>query len=184
MYIIEITFAFLMLILGNGCNKNEPLPPNNKPDSKEIAFSNPVFTPTFADPTILFNSDDDYYYAFGTQDYWGSSDHLVPVIRSRDLVLWTFIGDAFTERLIWNPKAFIWAPEVFKWDNKIFMFYSASVWGDSNPGIGQAWALKPSDNFTDLGKLFNSDDIGVQNSIDPCFFHDETTNKIYLLSRH
>jgi arabinan endo-1,5-alpha-L-arabinosidase len=54
-----------------------------------------------------------------------------------------------------------------------------SVWGgEQTCGIGIAVSDKPEGPFSDLGKLFRSNEIGVQNSIDP--FYIEEGDKKYL----
>ncbi len=48
------------------------------------------------------------------------------------------------------------------------LYYSMSVWGgELTCGIGCATADKPEGPFTDHGKMFRSNEINVQNSIDP-----------------
>ena len=60
------------------------------------------------------------------------------------------------------------------------MYYSMSVWGGEwTCGIGIATADRPEGPFTDHGKLFRSNEINVQNSIDP--FYIEDNGKKYLL---
>ena len=52
-----------------------------------------------------------------------------------------------------------------------------SVWGgEQTCGIGVATANSPQGPFTDHGKMFRSNEIGVQNSIDPvsCSMRGET----------
>lgn len=59
------------------------------------------------------------------------------------------------------------------------MYYSMSRWGGEwTCGIGVAVAQKPEGPFTDCGMLFRSNEIGVQNSIDP--FYIEEQGKKYL----
>jgi hypothetical protein len=41
--------------------------------------------------------------------------HIIPTARSRDLVHWTYVGDAFTESTLpgWAaPDAALWAPDI------------------------------------------------------------------------
>ena len=48
-----------------------------------------------------------------------------------------------------------------------------SVWGgELTCGIGCATADKPEGPFTDHGKMFRSNEINVQNSIDPFYIDD------------
>ncbi|HEY4552389.1 MAG TPA: family 43 glycosylhydrolase, partial [Bacillaceae bacterium] len=58
------------------------------------------------------------------------------------------------------------------------------LWGDQNPGIGVAVSDKPEGPFEDKGKLFDSSDIGVGNSIDPMLFVDEGTPYLFWGSFH
>ena len=64
----------------------------------------------------------------------------------------------------------VWAPDVVKIGNSFVMYYALSVWGDPDPGIGVATAPEPWGPWTDQGKLFSSNEIGVNNSIDPAVF--------------
>lgn len=145
-------------------------------------YQNPIFGPTFADPSII-KGDDGYFYAYGTEDDWGDGHgpHLIPIIRSKDLIHWEFYRDAFTEKPVWKEGGGgLWAPDISRHqDGTYYLYYAFSVWGDPNPAIGVATATKPGGPFTDHGPLFTSESIGVDNSIDPQFFQDED-GKSYL----
>lgn len=153
-----------------GCAKEQP-PPD---------YSNPVFQPVFADPSVL-KADDGFYYAYGTEDAWDDGlDHLVSIIRSEDLTHWTFVRDAFDVKPLWKDDGGLWAPDIsVHKDGTYYLYYAFSLWGDPNPGIGVATASRPEGPFTDRGKLFDSDGIGVSNSIDPFYFQDDD-GKSYL----
>ncbi len=132
-------------------------------------YTNPVATPVAADPSVVRGADG-AYYLFATQDDWadGGGDHLVPIFRSQDLVSWTSVGDAFNEAPGWKEDGFLWAPDVSRRGDRYWLYYSYSTWGDENPCIGRATADQPAGPWTDLGRpVFCSDDIGVENSIDP-----------------
>ena len=137
-------------------------------------FTNPVFEPVMADPSII-RAEDGYFYAYATEDFWDydSGTHLVPIIKSKDLVEWEFVGDAFEEKPDWLGFKGIWAPDIQYFNDQYYLYYSLSVWGDSNPGIGVATATSPEGPFTDQGKVFTSDEIGVDNSIDPFVYIEE-----------
>ncbi|MEQ9443175.1 MAG: family 43 glycosylhydrolase [Cyclobacteriaceae bacterium] len=147
-------------------------------NNQEGLFTNPVFEPVLADPTII--SANGYFYAFGTEDNWGSEGgyHLVPVIRSSDLIHWDFVADAFQTKPDWKSKGGIWAPDVTPVGDQYYMYYSFSTWGDPNPGIGLAIAQNPEGPYFDQGKVFLSEEIDVANSIDP--FYWEEDNQKYL----
>ncbi|HEY6913857.1 MAG TPA: family 43 glycosylhydrolase, partial [Paludibacter sp.] len=137
---------------------------------KQGTYKNPVFEPDFADPTII-KAADGWFYGYATENTWTDGvHHLVPVIKSKNLTQWQYVSDAFKVRPSWKKAGGIWAPDVTVANGKYYMFYSYSTWGDSNPGIGLAIAGKPEGPFADQGKLFDSESIGVSNSIDPYLF--------------
>jgi len=142
-------------------------------------FENPVFEPTLADPSVIRHSGEDgeAFYAYGTEDNWyGESDRHgaesiqhVPIVRSTNLVDWEHVGQAFESKPDWKDSGGIWAPDIAEYDGEYRIYYAYSEWGDDNPGIGVATADHPSGPFEDQGKLFDSNEIGVPNSIDPFF---------------
>ncbi|MCL6547593.1 MAG: family 43 glycosylhydrolase [Alicyclobacillus sp.] len=143
-----------------------------------VPYRNPVFQPTFADPSVI-RAPDGEFYAYATEDDWGNGiPHLVPVIRSRDLVHWKLVGDAFRTVPAWHEGG-IWAPDVHAFRGKYYMYYAMSTWGDLNPGIGVATANTPAGPFVDHGKLFTSDEIHVANAIDPDLVVDHGTPYLF-----
>jgi beta-xylosidase len=141
-------------------------------------YQNPVFEPDVADPSVI-RGGDGWFYAYGTENTWTDGiHHLVPVIKSKNLVQWQFVKDAFTTRPTWKSAGGIWAPDVTYMNGRYYMFYSVSTWGDTNPGIGLAISNYPYGPFTDQGKIFDSSSIGVSNSIDPNFFQTGTGDSI------
>jgi len=168
------TFTFVaatLLLLIMGCSKTV----------QPAGYRNPVFKPVFADPSII-KAKDGLYYAYGTEDTWDDGiNHLIPVIRSSDLRNWEFVRDAFDVKPAWKSDGGLWAPDISVHRNgRYYLYYSFSLWGDPNPGIGVATADKPEGPFADHGKLFDSDEIGVSNSIDP-FYYEDDDGKAYLL---
>ena len=151
-------------------------------NSAQTEYNNPVYEPVFADPCII--EHEGRYYAYATEDYgeWKPSDdpleyvsnkQIVPILESDDLVHWYFKNAAFTalKKPSWGTMgANVWAPDVVKIGNSFVMYYALSVWGDPAPGIGVATAPEPWGPWTDQGKLFSSNEIGVNNSIDPAVF--------------
>lgn len=144
-----------------------------------LRYKNPIFEPVLADPTVVKVGDE--FYAYGTEDNWGEQGgyHLVPVIKSKDLVHWEVVGNSMAKKPDWKERGGIWAPDVTEVDDQFYMYYSFSTWGDQNPGIGLAIADKPEGPFIDQGKVFDSEEIGVSNSIDP--FYMENDGKKYLM---
>lgn len=149
--------------------------------SNDIAFvynsyTNPVFKPILADPTVFKDPVSGNFYAYGTENYWSTDakTHIVAIIKSKDLVHWEYVADAFTpaSKPSWKVGSNIWAPDIAYVNGKYHLYYAFSYWADPNPGIGLAIADKPEGPFIDQGKLFLSSDINVQNSIDPCYYED------------
>ncbi len=144
-------------------------------------YSNPVFEPILADPTVVRDPKSKMFYAYGTADNWGDGkgQRLVSILQSTDLVSWTWIGTAFPTKPSWKVEGGIWAPDVVQLNGKYIMYYAYSTWGDPNPGIGVALADRPEGPFTDQGKLFDSKEIDVPNSIDPYFFTENGQNYLF-----
>jgi arabinan endo-1,5-alpha-L-arabinosidase len=93
-------------------------------------------------------------------------------------VHWDYVKEAFLSKPAWKEKGGIWAPDVVKVNGRYHMYYAYSTWGDVNPGVGLAVADSPAGPFVDQGKLFNSQDVEVPNSIDP--FYLEADGKKYV----
>ena len=54
-------------------------------------FTNPVSSVSLPDPSVI-RGNDGFFYLYATQDIG-----LVPIMRSRDLITWEHIGNAFTQ---------------------------------------------------------------------------------------
>jgi len=117
-----------------------------------------------ADPTVLSAKDtgDGYWYAYCTTDPLNNADktggnfnfHLIPMLRSADLVNWTYMGDAFSAKPSWvASNAGLWAPEVQHFNGQYYLYYTAS--DTSLPGggsaIGVATSSSPLGPWTDSG---------------------------------
>ena len=137
--------------------------------SKSKTYQNPVINRSMPDPTII-QAKDGTFYLYATEDIRN-----VPIYKSDNLVDWTFVGTAFTNetRPTFEPRGGIWAPDINLIGDKYVLYYSMSVWGGEDTcGIGVAVADKPEGPFTDKGKLFRSNEIGVTNSIDQFYIED------------
>jgi arabinan endo-1,5-alpha-L-arabinosidase len=144
-------------------------------------YNNPVFTSAMADPTVIQDPKSKLFYSYGTEDNWqdGKGEKLIPILESKDLIHWRYVGDAFMNKPNWKQEGYLWAPDVEYIGNKYFLYYAYSTWGDPNPGIGLAISDVPQGPFLDYGKLFDSNDIGVPNSIDPCYYADSNGNYLF-----
>lgn len=151
-------------------------PPDDPQTDDPTVYANPVVPRSLPDPTII-RSGDGWFYLYATEDIRNT-----PIYRSADLVEWEFRGTAFTNdtRPDFEPKGGLWAPDINHINGKYVLYYSMSVWGGEwTCGIGVATADSPEGPFTDQGKLFRSNEIGVQNSIDPFFITEDGRNYLF-----
>ncbi len=142
----------------------------------QTQYSNPVINESLPDPTVI-KAEDGYFYLYATENIRN-----VPIYRSNDLVNWRYMGTAFNEqsRPKMVPNGRVWAPDINYINGQYVMYYSKSTWGGEwECGIGVATANRPQGPFKDVGKLFISSEIGVQNSIDP-FYIEEPDGSKYL----
>ena len=133
-------------------------------------YTNPVYGSDFPDPTVQRALDGMFYsYATGCK-----------CKRSSDLVKWSDVSGVIS-RPTWNDSTkadgsrdnySLWAADVNYVDGKYICYYASALWGNgSRTGIGVAVGDTPT-KFTDKGKLFRSTEIGVKNSIDPCYVEE------------
>ncbi len=106
-----------------------------------------------ADPSIIYSPSDGYWYMYCTTDPLNGEDrtdgnlnfHLIPILRSSDLVNWTYMGDAFSARPGWvADDAGLWAPEIKFFNGQYYLYYAAA-WTDL-PGGGSAIGVATSDS--------------------------------------
>ncbi len=166
-------FAIAAFLITLFCFTNEVHAQHPK---QKATYKNPVWEYDFPDPNLV-KAADGYFYAYSTQADWTKRNlggpFIIPILRSKNLVEWKYVGDALKNKPSWKEEGGIWAPDVSLYKGKYLMYYSFSTWGDPNPGIGVAVADKPEGPFKDYGKLFFSQEIGVRNSIDAYFFEDK-----------
>ncbi len=119
---------------------------------------------TFADPAII-QAKDGFYYAYGTKDprYDEDEFHVIPIVRSNDLINWTYVGDAFPNGNppSADPAAGIFAPDIRYMNDQYYLYYSITniagdTGGETGPGgddsaIGVATSPNPTGPFTDRG---------------------------------
>ena len=80
--------------------------------------------------------------------------HLLPTWRSKDLVHWSYAGDAFAQRPAWlADDAGMWAPEVVRRGGRYLLYYTASETDLPGKGsaIGVATGSSPVGPWTDSG---------------------------------
>ena len=194
--IAVIAFA---VVLGS-CESFPWMPNNNNTTTvttttKPVAQNNNYENPTYpivngeekltyqADPYIVRDDDGTFYmYCTQTDVYTPNiSFKRGPIWKSVDMQSWEYVGDVFANYTpTWGTAgAGVWAPTVIKIGDQWCFYYSLSTGGDTNPGIGLATSPTPYGPWTHHGKLFNSEEIGVTNSIDPHVLIDE--GRVYMV---
>lgn len=169
MYMKKKLLALSVMCCLAACSSSSATNEDNPEKQPKNVYRNPVIDYSLPDPSVI-KADDGYYYLYATEDIRN-----LPIHRSRNLVDWEYLGTAFTDRTRpdFEEKGGLWAPDINKIGDKYVLYYSMSVWGGEwTCGIGCATADKPQGPFTDHGKMFRSNEIDVQNSIDPFYIED------------
>ena len=136
-------------------------------------YTNPVIDQDAPDPTVMRAKDGNFYlYATGAK-----------IFKSLDMVHWMNVGNCFTTQgrpSFVHGVRYIWAPDINIINNQYVLYFALSKWGgEDSCGIGAAYAKTPTGPFTCIngnGKLFQSFEIGVHNSIDPFYINDNGHN--------
>ena len=165
---------------------------NEDPGDVNNSYSNPVKfyredgTTEFvgvADPFCL-RADNGLYYLYCTQldctrgEYGYGLDYS-PIFESANLTEWHWVGSAFIgheEYAEWNNhEKGVWAPTVCKIGDTYNLYYTLGAGGyySDYTGIGVCTSPTPYGPWTHYGKLFDSGEIGVRNSIDPFVFVED-----------
>lgn len=162
-------FIISALCCLTACSSSSSKAEDDPVDQPKNVYYNPVINYSLPDPSVI-KGEDGYFYLYATENIRN-----LPIHRSKNLVDWEYVGTAFTNdtRPDFEPKGGLWAPDINKIGDKYVLYYSMSVWGGEwTCGIGCATADKPKGPFKDHGKMFRSNEINVQNSIDPFYMED------------
>ncbi|NIK59796.1 family 43 glycosylhydrolase [Kribbella shirazensis] len=137
----------------------------------------------------LIRAKDGAWYSYATNTSLtrenadnGGPQHLIPMVRSTDLVHWEFLGDAFSaenhpEWAGWPQKGY-WAPDVRYVDGQYYMYYSAPGSTPLGAAIGLAISSSPAGPWKDIGHPvvdFVADNEVME--IDPMMFIDDDGTK-------
>jgi len=138
----------------------------------KLVYRNPVWSGYLADPFVLRAGGE--YFAYGTGSDAGNGrqpdGRVFPVLRSKDLATWEFVGGAL-EPLSGTETTAYWAPEVAERDGRFFMYYAADM------RLRMAVAERPEGPFRDAGHELLSEEAF---SIDASPFRDPRDGKWYL----
>ena len=184
------SIAIFSLFSCGDTTSNNSVQPSSLPITEvRVSYNNQYSNPTYplannekketymADPFVV-RDDDGTYYMYCTQTEVYTPNLLFkrgPTFKSTNMIDWTYVSDVFADYVpTWGESgAGVWAPTVIKIGDTWNFYYSLSIANDPNPGIGVATSQTPYGPWTHYGKLFNSNEIGVTNSIDPFVFVDD-----------
>lgn len=129
----------------------------------QIQIPNDGQVESCADPSVIRGQTpgDTNWYMYCTTDPLNNADrdannnfnfHLIPMLRSTDLVNWTYMGDAFSARPDWvGDTAGLWAPEVVFLNGQYYLYYTASETDIGGSAIGVATSASPLGPWVDSG---------------------------------
>ena len=135
--------------------------------STRVSYTNPIVREDAPDPTIIKANGLYYLYATGEKIY-----------RSNDMINWQYVRKVFEgkTRPSFVDVSSYWAPCITKQNNRYVLYFALSTWGGVDAaGIGVATASTPEGPFdiaNGNGKLFQSGEVGVKNSIDPNYIEE------------
>ncbi|MDX6740368.1 family 43 glycosylhydrolase [Actinocorallia sp. A-T 12471] len=171
----RVAAAFAALVTAAGLAAAPSAPALAKPSD---GFTNPVtagVVDTFPDPAII-KAKDGLWYAYGTtngvfNDKGDTRERILPVVRSADMVNWSFVGEVFTfaDRPSWWPSGTRpWAPDIRYVDGVYHLTYSLST-----GGVGLATSPSAAGPWTDRGRLIPAGGSGCPTgNIDQSLFTD------------
>lgn len=128
-----------------------------------VKYTNPIIEADVPDPAVVREGSSVYIFGTGGRVY-KIEDFEEGPIQQPDVL----------RSVAWGASAGnIWAPDVYKIGNKWNYYYSNSVWGgEDTAGIGVMTSDSLDGPWIDKGKIFDSQEIGVANSIDPVVVED------------
>ncbi|WP_248962199.1 family 43 glycosylhydrolase [Sphaerisporangium perillae] len=117
-------------------------------------YTNPVTSGvvnTFPDPTMI-RGKDGLWYAYGTTNpIQGTTEHILPMLSSPDMIHWTYSGDVYSaaDHPSWWPNGTRpWAPDIRYVDGSYHLTYSLS-----GGGVALATSPRPTGPWTDHGLI-------------------------------
>lgn len=162
----KIIFSFLTLFSVASCTANPETP---LPEKIETKITNPIIYADCPDPSVV--RDGNYIYIFGT----GGRVYRADV--TEETLFFEQLPDVKRSDSWGASPTAIWAPDVYKIGDKWNYYYSNSVWGgEDTAGIGVMTSDSLEGPWEDKGKIFDSQEIGVMNSIDSCVYSEDGRN--------
>jgi len=99
---VQILF-FLSLVLTGVEVKAQESSSSAEIRNKRSTYTNPILNQVFPDTSII-NAPNGWFYAYSTDSYYHGKMLNIQVAKSRDLIHWTYLGDALPEKSIHGLK--------------------------------------------------------------------------------
>jgi arabinan endo-1,5-alpha-L-arabinosidase len=108
------------------------------------------------DPAVIYGQKpgQEGWYVYCTSDPLNDNDkngagdyntHLIPVLTSKDLVEWTYAGDALSGLPSYAlPNANLWAPDIQFWNGTYYLYFMVTEAGTGGSAIGVATSDSPT----------------------------------------
>ncbi len=148
--------------------------PASVPPPPPRAVLNPIFAADFPDPMVLRVAN--VSYAFGTTGAWMPAGELFPILRSSDLVHWSYLGAVFNTPPDWILDD-AWAPSVLHTRGLYYLYYGART-RDHQHCLAVAVAPSPIGPYHDNGPI-GCGDAAASGYIDPAPFLDGNDAYLY-----
>ena len=180
----------LVTLVLSGCGSTDPSQYDPKLQYLDVTASLPDPLAHYAmtgdvtsvrDPSIIHAGNT--YYLFATDVTSSLTGNHLPIRCSSDSVDWHLCGYVFSNRPLWVRNQYagiggLWAPDVTYFHGVYHVYYSVTINGSNDTGIGLATnttldPTNPNYNWVDQGQVFSSkgDPTGL-NAIDPNVFVD------------
>lgn len=121
-------------------------------------YVNPVYSGDFPDPSVVRIGPE--YWAAGTAS---GASRFPPILRSTDLVHWSYAGQLFDSAPAWVDGGRFWAPELARDGDAHFLAYYSAQRRNGAMCVAVAAADSPAGPWVDHGPLVCQPD----GSIDP-----------------
>ncbi|HEX3326307.1 MAG TPA: family 43 glycosylhydrolase [Actinomycetota bacterium] len=131
----------------------QPLPTaqiNRSPTARN--YKNPIVAYPAPDPSVIAAGG--LFYAYTTQTVYVHRIH-IPVLVSRNLIAWGFLGDALNKLPPWadgSHSGDTWAPDVLHIDGRYNMYFAERLEATGSMGIALATSTTPDGPFHVVGE--------------------------------
>jgi arabinan endo-1,5-alpha-L-arabinosidase len=185
--ILRYALVLFMLTSLAGCDKE--LTVIEKQAYEVPKFFNPVVKPSMFNSSLV-RTWDGWFYAYGSEENWvgAGGARLMPIMKSADMVNWTYQRNIFNARPGWNTGAMT-SPDVVEVDRRYYVYYSFAGTSATSPkpSIAVGTSVTPIGPFveredmedmgTKPGNLFDIDSVDTPNPRHPFFFQEDKGSK-------